>query len=462
MVKFSLLLFVWILILITCIDDQFILQHHTTIVFAFSLQQQQQNHHQIALHHVSNHHSTTALYHERNQPQKPSQSSLRLKYQTSTLSSISSTNNNNLLSNRLQTKGKDPKRVIRLTTKQQQQQKHLSMIRVLKKKQKQCYKTIRNTSDIILESTTNTFNKLISLIPSYMTAGTNTMTSIGGSSAAAAIPYRLPNNIITFDTSILRSTIYNTMKMIDEILDRFYSIIYTSMINFWYLLPSILCFVPLYTILVWQTTPVTPDVWKLVNMDFVWRAQHAISIIFAFLASNTSFFIAAIYLLQHSDDTNISKSRRIIQNNDTINNNTDQNNIDPIKQQPSSSSSLSSPSIKLPATLGYWVLSAGIVSTLFHTVQAIGNYRIAEALCYIDHGIAGTAICHFYYKCGRPSFRTILCGMIGLCTLAFPITLIYLPLYTFLHSLWHILAAFTAVLWAKDSHHPNNNASISV
>ena len=110
----------------------------------------------------------------------------------------------------------------------------------------------------------------------------------------------------------------------------------------------------------------------------------------------------------------------------------------------------------MPSSLGYWVLAAGIMSTIFHTVQACGNYRIAEALCYLDHGIAGTAICHFYNRCGTPSLRTILCGIIAFITLAFPITSIHLPSYTTLHSLWHTLAAVTAVLWAYDATHSSS------
>jgi hypothetical protein len=36
--------------------------------------------------------------------------------------------------------------------------------------------------------------------------------------------------------------------------------------------------------------------------------------------------------------------------------------------------------------LGLWVAAAGAISTLFHSFQVLGDYGIAEGLCYIDHG----------------------------------------------------------------------------
>jgi hypothetical protein len=213
--------------------------------------------------------------------------------------------------------------------------------------------------------------------------------------------------------------------------------IYTFIIPFWYLLPSLLCLVPVYTLTVWQTIPVTPDVWKLVNMDFIWwyytQKHHAISVIFTFLASNASFFIAALYLLKQSgaSKTDFSTAAQMT--------------------AADTAAAVLNRSKQMPSSLGYWVLAAGVMSTIFHTVQACGNYRIAEALCYLDHGIAGTAICHFYNRCGMPSLRTIVSGIVAFIILAFPITSIHLPSYTTLHSLWHTLAAITAVVWANDA-----------
>lgn len=236
--------------------------------------------------------------------------------------------------------------------------------------------------------------------------------------------------------------------------DRICDVLYTCIIPFWYLLPSILCFVPIYTLTVWQTIPVTPDVWKLVNMDFIWwyytHKPHAISVIFTFLASNASFFMAALFLLKQSYPAVTTVTPKQIQKTSSS---TSSSTVSSTAATIAAATAVLNRGKNIPSSLGYWVLAAGIMSTIFHTVQACGNYRIAEALCYLDHGIAGTAICHFYNRCGTPSLRTILCGIIAFITLAFPITAIHLPSYTTLHSLWHTLAAATAVLWAYDATH---------
>ena len=245
-------------------------------------------------------------------------------------------------------------------------------------------------------------------------------------------------------------------------LDRIYHLLYTCILPCWYLLPSLLCFVPIFTWAVWQTIPVTPDVWKLVNMDFIWwyyTHQHeALSVIGTFLASNASFFGAAFYLLHQSH-------RRLCHPVENMSPTTSPITSPTKPTVTATATGLYHPRPKIiPSSLGYWVLAAGIMSTIFHTVQACGNYRIAEALCYLDHGIAGTAVCHFYSQCGAPSLRTLLCGIVALVTLAFPITSIHLPSYTTLHSIWHALAAVTAVLWASDArqydwYHPSSSST---
>lgn len=187
-------------------------------------------------------------------------------------------------------------------------------------------------------------------------------------------------------------------------------------------LPSLLCAVPVYTYAVWRSLPTTPAVWKLVNVDFVHSHGQAASILSAFLASNLSYLMAAAYLWRESSSSTVSS---------TI------------------SSTISSSPVPRRA-LGGWLLAAGITSTVFHTVQAYGDFRLAEALCYFDHGIAGTAILYFWSTCGRPSLRTWGLGSAGLLALAFPSRLCP-PLYTWLHSLWHLLSALSAVVWVRDA-----------
>ena len=167
--------------------------------------------------------------------------------------------------------------------------------------------------------------------------------------------------------------------------------------NFWWLLPLLsMCLVPLYTVTVFQAFPETPHFWKLVSMDHVLSAWIA-----PFLASNATYYMAAARLFS-----------------------TQQQNRN---------------------SLATWMLAAGTVSTIFHTVQSLGSYRLAELLCYLDHGVAGTAMLYFWHECGAPSRRTWALGSAGLACLACPGAL-----YPALHSLWHALSAMTAVVWVHD------------
>jgi hypothetical protein len=225
------------------------------------------------------------------------------------------------------------------------------------------------------------------------------------------------------DVSVLLATAQSLAQTTIELMQ---DVAVTSVRQFWYLVPSGLCFVPLYTWAAWQALPVTPAVWKLVNMDFVWRTgAGAMSVVTAFLASNACYFLAAAYLLQKGGVLPVPSF--LMAASDT------------------------KPATTIAPSLGWWVLSAGCMSTLFHTVQAVGDYRIAEALCYLDHGVAGTAVLFYLYTCGRPSGRALLCGGAGLITLAFPAAAWCPPAYTWLHALWHALSALAAVWWACDA-----------
>ena len=97
--------------------------------------------------------------------------------------------------------------------------------------------------------------------------------------------------------------------------------------------------------------------------------------------------------------------------------------------------------------LGLWILTAGLISTVFHSVQALGSYSVAESLCYIDHGVAISASFYFLDTCGLPSKRVLALGLAGLAALAFTY-----PSYAFLHSSWHFLSAAAATKWAIEGH----------
>jgi hypothetical protein len=279
------------------------------------------------------------------------------------------------------------------------QQQVLRRIVRYRKKGNRFHASLRHASESLVSAATSTIGKWSSALPS--SAGV--------------------------DVTVLRATAQTLAQTTERTVELMQDAAMTSVRNFWYLVPSGLCFVPLYTWAAWQALPVTPAVWKLVNMDFVWRTgAGALSVVAAFLASNACYFLAAAYLLQKGG-------------------------VLPVPPFISTTGSDSKPTTIVPPSLGWWVLSAGCMSTLFHTVQAVGDYRVAEALCYLDHGVAGTAVLFYLYTCGRPSGRALLCGGAGLITLAFPAAALCPPAYTWLHSLWHALSALAAVLWAVDA-----------
>jgi len=258
---------------------------------------------------------------------------------------------------------------------------------------------------------------------------TTTTTTLGPTTATTATTTtrrtssNSKNTIPSFDlTSTLTSSAVLSLQAVKECVDQICQVFKNAVTNYWWLFPLTLCLVPVYTKAVLQTTPVTPDFWKLVSLDFLHHSHPATATttISAFLLSNISYFLTgAFFLLRNNNNNN---------NNDT---------------QSSSSSSLTA--------AGYWVLLAGSMSTVFHTVQAVGDYSVAEALCYLDHGVAGTAILYFWRTFSHPSRRTTALGLAGLVALASPSSN---AVYAVLHSLWHFLSAATAVVWAMDAPPP--------
>ena len=175
--------------------------------------------------------------------------------------------------------------------------------------------------------------------------------------------------------------------------------------EWWWCFPMILALVPPYCALVLKTAAAMPDWWALVKLDHIARSPSAAMVIGVFLGSNISYFISGTYLYLRYNRTS--------------------GNGDPL--------------------LGASVLTAGAVSTVFHSVQALGPHTLAECLCFIDHAVAISSILYFWNKCGRPSRTTVLLSIAGFVTLA-----LSGPGYAWLHSAWHVLSAATAVVWARD------------
>ena len=247
-----------------------------------------------------------------------------------------------------------------------------------------------------------------SLIPLYQSSRTETLTATGTTRPRV----QLPSRSLSIDTSWLplsnwRSCSKQAILLVEDAqdaLERCTSAVSGVIKNFWWLFPLVsMSMVPLYTMTVFQSLPETPHFWKLVSMDHVVRDWIA-----PFLISNVTYYMAAAHLF-------FSTQQR------------------PHQQEASD-------------TLAFWILASGTVSTIFHTVQSTGDYRIAELLCYFDHGVAGTAILYFWHTLGAPSRRTWAFGVSGLACLACPGHV----LYPALHSVWHALSALTAVVWVRD------------
>ena len=179
--------------------------------------------------------------------------------------------------------------------------------------------------------------------------------------------------------------------------------------RWWWALPMGLALVPVYSSLVFNVLPSMPHWWPLTKMDQLFMNPSYGLIVTVFLSSNVFYLASGLYLLKR-----FSRKANAMQGYQM---------------------------------LGGLVLTAGVVSTVFHYFQALGSFRIAEALCYIDHAVAVTSILSFWNRCGRPGVCTTIIGLAGMATLVITDPL---HIYPYLHSTWHGLSAAAAILWAHD------------
>lgn len=175
-----------------------------------------------------------------------------------------------------------------------------------------------------------------------------------------------------------------------------------------------LALIPPFCVAFYQTHPTMPSFWPLVKLDSVVHSPYAAIILGTFLLSNVAYFISGAYLYLRYHP------------------------LAPKHNEATSSSSVRDP------LLGGAVLTAGTVSTLFHSVQALGPQSLAECLCFIDHGVAISSVLYFFRTCGWPSWRTWILSVAGIATLSIH------EGYAWLHSVWHLLSASAAIVWARD------------
>jgi hypothetical protein len=190
----------------------------------------------------------------------------------------------------------------------------------------------------------------------------------------------------------------------------------------WYALPMGLALVPLYCTFCAKTSARMPHWWPVTNIDHIVASGNGGPVIAWFIFSNIAYFASGSYLVKK---------------------------FPPIKQ---------GPWLHVPTRytmLGVWVLAAGLVSTIFHSVQALGSFSMAEALCYVDHGVAISACFYYFETLPRPSRRVWALGFAG--SVALVIT--HPGYYAWMHSTWHFLSAAGALLWALEGHASQNVAS---
>lgn len=177
-----------------------------------------------------------------------------------------------------------------------------------------------------------------------------------------------------------------------------------------------LAIVPVYSSLVWNVLPTMPHWWPLTRMDQLFTSPSWNLIVTVFLSSNLFYFASGAYLLGRF--SLLSKTAYA-----------------------------GKTGLKGFPMLGGLIMTAGAVSTTFHYFQALGSFRIAEALCYVDHAVAISSILYFWHRCGRPGLAASLMAAAGFATLAITQPLV---IYPYLHSAWHGLSAGAAVFWAND------------
>jgi len=173
--------------------------------------------------------------------------------------------------------------------------------------------------------------------------------------------------------------------------------------NWWCFVPVILTFLQtMRCILILNTLPGMPSFWPMTQCF----SNHIISptVIAVFLLSNIPFFVCSAILFRENK--------------------------------------------MHPTMLPWLVLSAGTISTIYHSIQAMGSPTrlLAEAFCFIDHGVAFTAGLYFIKMCGMPSIATLFFGVSGLGFL----TCYPENIYPLLHSVWHLLSSLTILSWAND------------
>ena len=223
-------------------------------------------------------------------------------------------------------------------------------------------------------------------------------------------------------------------------------------LQYWWSIPAFLALVPIYSTYFAGAEAMMPQWWSVTRMDHILKAPDAAMVLSVFLGSNIAFFLSGGYLMKKFPLVQAHEVRAI--------------------RKAATSQTLPPfllglatrlQALKIIPTrqtwLGILLLLSGLISTIFHTEQALGSFSVANSLCFVDHAVAGTSTFYFFHTCGKPSKRVWALGIAGLAALSI-VPPHPLPGYAWLHSMWHFLASGAAVLWAIESFDSPQNSTM--
>lgn len=204
--------------------------------------------------------------------------------------------------------------------------------------------------------------------------------------------------------------------------------------------PMLLIMIPIYCAVLKGTWAIMPSWWPLTNIEYIKQSKDAVFVLGFYLFSNIAYLISGIYLLNRFPFEKQQKQRQ--HEHEVVAGRV--SNISLLRLWPS----FHEYKPTKYSMLGLSLLASGLISTIFHSVQAMGSFAVANALCYIDHAFALSSGLYYIKILGRPSPKTLTIGLLSLVSLVLTPN----PGYAWLHSTWHYLSAVTATRWAIEGY----------
>ena len=204
----------------------------------------------------------------------------------------------------------------------------------------------------------------------------------------------------------------------------------------WWCFPMVLLLIPIIYLMN-GTWVQTPNWWTMTNLKYLQSSKVGMMICAGFLSSNIFYFLSGFYLLNVKPLAATTKRRTVKRRRKNMHDDVECKTNEAMEDIHSRG---------WDPILGWLVLCSGGMSLIYHSFQALGPLNIAESLCYFDHGLAISSFFCFLDKCGLPSPKTWIIGLLSLTLLV-----VSGDVYPIVHSLWHLGSASTTVSWASDA-----------